>query len=287
MNKLISFEELENLSEKYNITDILDNCILTSVQVLLITTSKYEYSAAQSYLHPLSGNSLTKYQQFEADEFAFYIIGKYGECTSAIRKVNMESSTIHNVSSMAAKCFPMLRAIFAIGTISGVSDKVRPFDVLVSTNICTYEVIDGQVINREAKVNASSLFCELFSQPPKWPKVENKFVNQLKEIRPYLHQGTILCGPDVNEKIGKLLTLHPRAIGIDNNCAKFFTECCGMVRHIMVVKCVSDKQDTHPTAALLAADCLEHYLKNPQLPRFLSFQGIANYLCIIQIPDPI
>ena len=50
-----------------------------------------------------------------------------------------------------------------------------------------------------------------------------------------------------------------------------------MTNHIMSVKCVSDKQDTHPTAALLAADCLEHYLKNPQLPQFLTaYKG--NYI---------
>ena len=43
-----------------------------------------------------------------------------------------------------------------------------------------------------------------------------------------------------------------------------------MTYHVMCVKCVSDKKGTQPTAALLAADCLEYYLKNPQLPWFLT-----------------
>ena len=281
MNNLISFEELENLSVKYEVTDTTDNSILTNVQVLVITTSEYECHAVLSYLHPLSGNSLTKHVQFTADGLAFYVIGKYGECISAVRKVNTETCTIHTISLMATKCFPKLAAIFTIGTITGVSDKVGIFDVLVPTDICTYEVTHGTNISKKAKVNASSLFSELFGQLPKWPRIKNKLVNRLKDIKPHLHQGTILCGPDVTKQIGELLTLYPKANGIDSSCAKLFTDPCVMANHIMTVKCVSDKQDTQPTAALLAADCLEHYLKCPQLPQFLTVcKGMYDCLCI-------
>ena len=277
---LISFDKLENLSNKYNVTDISDNCILTNVQVLLITTSDYEYSAVQSYLRPLSGNTLIKYVQLKDNEIAFYVIGQYGECTSAVRKVNSEISTIHDVSLMAIECFSNLSAIFNVGTINGVGGKVATFDVIVSESICTYKVADGTSIRKKERITASSLFSELFSQRPKWPKVDNRFVNHLKEIKPHLYQGTILCGPDVNER--NLLTYYPNAIGIDNNCTELFTDHRIMSYHFMAVKCVSSKQDTHPTAALLAADCLEHYLNNPQLPQFLTVSKGISY-CLYQV----
>ena len=268
---LISLDELENLSNKYKVTDTPDSSVLTSVQVLVITMNEHEYSAVQSYLQPLSGNSLNKYAQLKAGGYAFYVIGKYGECNSAIRIVHTESSDITNVLTLASECFPNLSAIFIVGTITGVHGKVNTLDVLVSTNICTYEVIHGTDIDirKKAEVNASGLFCELFSQPPKWPTPENKLVNHLKGIKPSIHQGSILCGPDVNKRIDKLLTLYPKAIGIDND---LFTVPRIMCDHIMLIKCVmiNDEQDTHPTAALLAADCLAHYLQNPQLPQFLT-----------------
>ena len=280
LNRLISSDELEKLLNKYDITSISDSCILTNVQVLLITTSDYEYSAVQSYLRPLSGNTLTKYVQRKDDKFAFYIIGQYGECISAIRKMNPEVSTIHDVLLMAIECFSKLCSIFTVGTITGVGGKVDTFDVIASANICTYKVTDGTGISKKERVNVSSFFCEFFSQRPKWPTIENRLVNHLKLIKPHLCQGTILCGPDVNER--NLLTLYPNAIGIDNNCAELFTDHCIMSYHFMAVKCVSSEQDTHPTAALLAADCLEHYLNNPQLPQFLTVsKGMYCYLCVL------
>ena len=283
LSNLISLDELENLSNKYNVTDIPDSSTLTNVQVLLITTNEYEYSAVRSYLQPLSGNTLSKYGQFKAGEHAFYVFGKYGECTSAIRMVHPENSSITSILFMASECFPNLGVIFIVGTITGVSGKVNTLDVLASTSIFTYELTHGTDMNISKKVNINtpSLFYELFSQPPKWPKIENRLVNRLKRIKPRLHQGAILCGPDANEKISKLLTLYPKAIGIDNDCDKMFTAPHVIVTNhaVMSVKCVSDKQDTHPTAALLAADCLEHYLKNPQLPQFLTaYKG--NYIII-------
>lgn len=286
LNYLISIDELESLSNKYNITDISDSSILTKVQVLLITTSECEYPAVQSYLHPISGCNLFKHTQHKGDEFAFYIIGKYGECTSAIRKVNPEISTLHDVALMAIKCFPKLSAIFTVGTITGVGNRVVTYDVIVSTNICTYKVADDMSISKKERVNSSSLFCELCSQPPKWPMVENRLVNRVKKTKPHLYQGTILCGPDANEE--KLLTLYPNAIGIDNNCAELFTDCHIMSNHFMSVKCVSNEQGTHSTAALLAADCLEHYLNNPQLPQFLTVSRgtyviVIIYLCVLHI----
>lgn len=257
------------MNNNYNTTDVSNDFVLKDVQVLLITTDEYAHLAVQSYLHPFSGNNIGKYVQCEADEWAFYIIGKYGECTSAIRNVNPETSAINNVSSMASQCFPKLSAIFIVGTITGVSSKSCTFDVLVSTNVCTYKVANDTQISKTAIINTSSLFCELFSQPPKWPKVGNRLVDRLKIDKPHLHQGTILCGPDVNEHI-KLMALSPRAIGIDNDSAKLFTGSSIMNNKIVIVKCVSDTHNTQPTAALLAADCLEHYLMDPQLPQFLT-----------------
>ena len=273
LSNLISLDELEYLSSKYNVTDMTDTRILTNVQVLLITTNKCEYSAVQSYLQPLNGNTLSKYGQFKAGVHAFYVIGKYGECGSAVRMVYPGSCNITNILFMASECFPNLGAIFIVGTITGVSGKVNTLDIVVSTNISIYELTHGTDVNISEKANiyAPSLFNELFCQPPKWPKVENRLINRLKGIKPRLHQGTILCGPDVNEKISELTTFYPKAIGIDNDCAKMFTDPHAiMTYHIMCVKCVSDQQDTQPTAVLLAADCLEHYLKNPQLPWFLT-----------------
>ena len=151
-----------------------DSSTLTNVQILLITTNEYEYSAVRSYLQPLSGNTLSKYGQFKAGEHAFYVVGKYGECTSAIRMVYPGSSSITNILFMASECFPNLVAIFIVGTITGVSGKVNTLDVLASTNICTYELTHGTDMNVSKKVNINtpSLFCELFSQPPKWPKMK-------------------------------------------------------------------------------------------------------------------
>ena len=227
LSNLISLDELEYLSSKYNVTDVMvDSCMLANVQVLLITTNECEYSAIQSYLRPLSDNTLSKYGQFKAGEHAFYVIGKYGECGSAVRMVYPGSCNITNVLLMASECFPNLGAIFIVGTVTGVSGKANVLDVLVSTDIFTYELTHGTDVNISEKENikASSLFNELFSQPPKWPKVENRLVNRLKGIKPRLHQGAILCGPDVNEKISELITLYPKAIGIDNDCAMMFTD---------------------------------------------------------------
>jgi len=58
-----------------------------------------------------------------------------------------------------------------------MSGKVNTFDVLVSSNIFTYAVRDDGYIIKEAKINASCQFCVLFSQPPKWPKADNRLVN--------------------------------------------------------------------------------------------------------------
>ena len=174
MNSLISLDELENRSKKYNVTNLSDINVLTNVQVLLITTSENDYLALQSYLHPLSGSTLSKYGYHKptAGEHAFYVIGKYGECVSAIRMVHPESLNI-NVLSLASECFDNLGVVFIIGAITGVSDKVNILDVLISTNICTYELSTSDMyidVVKKAKLNASGLFCELFNQPTEMAK---------------------------------------------------------------------------------------------------------------------
>ena len=282
---LISPEELENRSKRYNVTNLPNICVLTNVQVLLIAANENEYLALQSYLHPLSGSTLDKYEHYKPDagEYAFYVIGNYGECASAIRMVHPESLSIY-VLLMASECFPNLGAAFIVGTITGVSDKVNTFDVLVSTSICTYELATSHTdldIVRKAKVNASGLFCELFNQPPKWPSVKNKLVNHLKGIKPHLHLGPILCGPVFNEKISKTLTVYPQAIGVDNDSTQLFTVPDVLSDKIMIVKSVSDRQYAEPTAALLAADCLEHYLKNPHLSQFFTACKGTATVCIL------
>ena len=259
--------------------------VLESINVLLVVVNKKESLATRCYLKPLDGHThVYQYSQCakheNRTEYAVYQIGKYGACPTAIRTVPCFSDVNGGgsiVPMMAYSCFPNLGAIIGVGVACGVKRKVQMCDVLVSQNIINYDKEKGP----GAEISASSFLTELFQQTVRWPDITIK--NRLKENgmkRPAIVPGKILSGPylisDAKNKKELVKKFASEVIGIEMEGAYLFAAVQDTNAHTIIVKAVCDfgdgsaQEKFHPTAALLAADCVSKILDNPQLPELLD-----------------
>ena len=264
---------------------------MEQIQVVLLTTSENDRQAALGYLKPLKNNTIYNYIPLGTSKDTFSkgiccTIGKYGSCVTAIMKVDCISLTT-KPSSIVLGHFPNLCAVFAVGVLYGIMRHVKMWDVLLSTKLLN---VSGDSIktNNELVANTVQSFKpqflrEQFNQSPSWPLKDNYIVTKLEDnslSTPCLKQGSILCCNILNNdnSTPKLLSsLSDDIIGIDMEGTASLSDYCRRSNiHFMIVKAVGGLGDSkysrmcQPTAALLAADCLHHYLSDPQLPHNLA-----------------
>ena len=281
-------DKFEESEEEICLPKEMKEEVLKSVTVLLIVVNKKEILATRYYLKPLDGHAhVYQYSQCvkhaNRTEYAVYQIGKYGACPTAIRTIpcfSRKNGGGSIVPMMAYSCFPNLGAIIGVGVACGIERKVQMCDVLVSQNIINYDEVKSEK-GAGAEISASGFLNELFQQAVRWPDITIK--NRLKENgmeRPTIVPGKILSGPylidDAKNKRELIEKFASEVIGIEMEGAYLFAAVQDTNAHTIIVKAVCDfgdgsaQEKFHPTAALLAADCVNKILDNPQLPELLD-----------------
>ena len=266
-----------------------------NTQILLVTANKHEYNAVLSLLEPVKSSQVLKYKHCcnigPLRKTATYIFGKFGAFNVAVhRMVSQGPAAAQDVITVAAHCFGHnLNAIIAVGVACGVEKRSDYLDVLVSEKVTFYQYArygtsdkDKLIItNRDiANLPTSSFFLDIFNQPPQWPTNEKGETVAKLTKKPVLRLGTILSGNKLvdNQQFKEELleNFSSGAIGIEMEGAGLYHNYNDHNYEILVVKGVCDfgdgKKDKkyQPTAALLAAECLRHYLSDDHLPQSLS-----------------
>ena len=287
--------------------------IKSRIQILLVTANEIEYYAVIASLKPLDGYfCLVKYHHVMSNitgKNALYIFGKFGYFDAAVHKMPQQGpAAAQDVVTVAANCFGhSLNAIFAVGVACGVEKKAEMLDVLVSEKISVYTAAristkdddddddddsEYKIVNRgESNMQVSSFLQTYFDQPPKWPTKSSKIASNLAK-KPTLRKGNILSGNYLidNKKFKKRLLKEfaYNAIGIEMEGAGLFHGHADSKYKIMIVKGVCDFGDGkknkryQPTAAMLAVDCLMHYISSPQSPQKFreSCTDNGTYVCM-------
>ena len=290
---MISDDELKTAVDEISIVDTNDSAIPSTIQILLVTANETEYGAALTFLEPLVGfDTLLRYHHVNStiNKHAVYIFGKFGNFYAAVHLMTKQGpAAAQDVVTVAADCFGNnLNAIFAVGVACGVEGKSKILDVLVSKTISVYTAArigtgtDGgyDIKNRGATNMLVSLFLQTyFDQPPKWPGKDSIAARLLR--KPKQLSGNILSGNYLVDhakfKQGLLKSFAYDAIGIEMEGAGLIQDYLDTKYKIMVIKAVCDfgdgKKDKkyQPTAAMLAVECLKHYIGySPYLPQKLA-----------------
>ena len=267
--------------------------LLQNVMVLLVTGTKIETLAIHSYLQPLDGhiNIYRFIQAGQEAEVVTYYIGKYGACLAAVRdtssSLEMHDST-SSISTMADQCFPNLGVIISVGVACGIKDKVKMFDVLVSSKVVNYDAgKDGDEVYslRGESITVSSQLNKLFTQPKEWPSdVIKKFLNDDSQFMPNVKSGVILSGPLlVDDPAMKRLSVKSfahEAIGIEMYGTHSFMPSQQTTMNGIIVKAVCDFGDGRHNkkyklaAAILAADLVHQCLSDLQASE--KIKGLHN-----------
>lgn len=231
-------------------------------QILLVTANKNELNAVKALLEPVKDNVLHKYTYTWRCSFlikqATYIFGKFGAFKVAVQKLrNQGSAAAQDAVTIASTCFDNLDAIFAVGVACGVNTKSNLLDVLVSKKISCYNLIE-----------TSAFFIECFENKKEW---QDKQFPKAKKRMALILSGDFLV--DNKEFRDQLINKYEKdAIGIEMEGGGLIHEYKQNNCEIMIVKAVSDLGDGYkdkryePTAALLAARCLKHYLNDVEMP---------------------
>ena len=264
--------------------------LLDEVILLLLTVNSNEDNAAVCYLEPLTGHTeIYRYMQRHDvnvnTHHAIYLIGKYGACTAAIRKIKpgSEFSGATTVPSLAFQCFHNLSMIIGVGVACGVEKRADILDVLVADKVSNYDqakLQEGGYLSRGLIMPASDVLTDLFRQTIPWPDDNiKKRLDKHNIPKPKIKQGVILSGPYlINDKSKKkeiIDNFAPEAIGIEMEAAYLFKAAVNIQIQMTIVKAVCDFGDGNkndhfqPTAALLAANCVKNYLSDPNVPNML------------------
>ena len=290
---MISDDELKTAVDEISIVDTNDSAIPSTIQILLVTANETEYGAALTFLEPLVGfDTLLRYHHVNStiNKHAVYIFGEFGNFYAAVHLMTKQGpAAAQDVVIVAADCFGNnLNAIFAVGVACGVEGKSDMLDVLVSKTISVYTAAristgsDGEyeIENRGVtNMPISSFLQTYFDQPPKWPGKDSIAARLLK--KPTQRSGNILSGNYLIDhakfKQKLLKSFAYNAIGIEMEGAGLFQDYPDTRYKIMVIKAVCDfgdgKKDKkyQPTAAMLAVECLKHYIGySPYLPQKLA-----------------
>ena len=292
---LVQPDQLEVWAEKYCykwIDEVDADQMQRNTQILLVTANQHEYNAVLSLLDPVKNSKLLKYKRCykigSLRKIATYVFGKFGAFNVAVHKMVAQGpAAAQDVITVSSSCFgDNLNAIIAIGVACGVENKSDYLDVLVSDKITFYQYADTidnyklTITNRDvANLPTSSFLLDVFNQPPQWPINNNSETVAKLTKKPVLRFGTILSGNKLvyNKKFKEELleNVSPEAIGIEMEGAGLFHNCSDHNCEILIVKSVCDfgdgKKDKKylPTAALLAAECVKHYLSDDHLPQSL------------------
>jgi len=282
--------DLNKMNTKYNIEQFNDSVtLLEQIQVVLLTTSENDRQAVLGYLKPLKNNTIYNFIPLGTSKDTFSkgiccTIAEYGSCIAAILKVDCISLAT-KPSSIVLDHFPNLCAVFTVGVIYGIMRHVKMWDVLISTKLftCSIEETHSELVKNSVQNFTLQFLCDQFNQSPSWPCKDNNIVTKLKDSSlstPCVKQGSILCCNIVdNDKfeIKVLSSLSDDIIGIDMEATPNLSDHCRRNNIcFMIVKAVGSLGDSkydrisQQTAALLAADCLHHYLSDPQLPHNLA-----------------
>ena len=264
-------------------------------QILLVTANDFEHYAALSLLEPMEGNAvLLRFQHNYTGSLAkvvTYTFGRFGAFNAAVQRMTTQGpSPAQDVITIAADCFGHhLNAIFSVGVACGVKKKNNMLDVLVSKTVTFYTLArhgtnkqgKPEIISRAiANMTTSEFLLQHFANPPEWPTKSSKIAARLTNIKPKKRTGLILSGDylvDNKEFKDELLnTFAKEAIGIEMEGAGLYHDYRSHNYEILIVKAVCDfgdgtkNKDYQPTAALLAAECLHHYLNKEVMPKGLS-----------------
>lgn len=267
----------------------IEEQVLQTVVVLLVTVSEEENLAVHCYLKPLDDhNNVFKFSKYNeiSTECTLYYIGKYGACPAAIRNIpvlEMHGGAMTEFIMMACQCFPNLSAVIAVGVAYGVENKVNLCDVLVSSSVRNYY---GKMILQEEATppsnmqNTSPYLGKLFRKPVEWPNESIK--NRLEDSGigwPKIHSGTMLSGSYITDdpEIENLIkSFASEIIGVEVEATNLMVATQQTNLQAIIVKAVCDygngnKLETYqPTAALLAADCVSTFLSHSKVPKKLK-----------------
>lgn len=268
--------------------------VLNIVMVLLVTINNNEISATLNYLQPLDRHEYI--YEFIKDtnkdgqqtKTIIYYIGKYGACPAAIRATSSDPEVHGNASTMSMvvdQCFPNLNAVIRVGVACGIKEKVKLFDVLVSSEVVDYNKTkfkQGEYLPIEKAITVSPKLLELFTHCIQWPDDALKKHFNDKGIQiPSVKSGVVLNGPYLVDDPRTLIeNFVPKAIGIEIEGDHIFVATQHTMTNFIIVKAVCDFGDGkysktyQPTAAILAADLVHNRLSDPQAPEF--FKSLFN-----------
>ena len=228
-----------------------------------------------------------------------YYIGKYGACTTALRKISPVFQANDNASTvvmMADQCFPNLGAIISVGIACGIKKKVQIFDVLVSSKVINYnyDMATERYLPKGEEITVPSSVIKLFTQPVQWPNdTVKKYLDANRQEIPNVKSGVILSGPYVDDTaINELVkNFGVEAIGIEMDGANLFVKNQEATVNTIIVKVVCDFGDgknikiNQNTAALLATNLVYTGLSHPQAPVILKGLPTYSYLSMHLIID--
>ena len=268
-------------------------------QILLVTANDFEQYAALSLLEPMEGSTtLLRFQHNYTGpltKVAAYTFGRFGAFNAAVQRMTTQGpASAQDVITIAADCFGHnLNAIFSVGVACGVKEKNNMLDVLVSKTVTFYGIArhgtkkgKPEIISREiANLLTSEFLLQHFNNPPEWPTINSKTAARLTK-KPKKRTGLLLSGnylvDDKEFKDELLTTFAKEAIGIEMEGAGLYHDYRSHNYEILIVKAVCDfgdgkkNKDYQPTAALLAAECLHHYLSrdiSQNLSEFYNKKG--------------
>ena len=279
------YENVYSRSVPIRLPENIEDEVLQSIIVLLVSTNITETLATRSYLQSLDGHKAI--YEFDQDGKAVsYYIGKFGTCPAAVSSVPHDFEV--QIFTLANQCFPNLCAIVSVGVACGIEGKVQMCDVLVSSQVVNYDNVppDDQ-IPREKPFSVSPWLKKLFLQPAHWP--DDTIRERLTSngmLMPNVMSGVILSGPtnhfDNPAENTTVTHLSGEAIGIEMQGANHFTE---DTVNAIIVKAVCGfgggmgAKVYQPTAALLAADLVHVCLSDHQASKKLKgLDNVASYL---------
>ena len=243
--------------------------LLDEVLVLLYAADDIEENAIIHYLKPLEDDKIFK----EKGDATVYYIGKYGKCTAAVATFNHDA--------VVPNCFKNLKAVISVGVAYGIKDRAQVCDVLVAEKIINHDH-DEKGVTSKNNTRTSKELSEIFERNvDKW--LDNNIKVHLDGCNVQVStdnykKGIIIRVPSLhyfktNKKSILKLASDREAIGIEVKTADLF-EVTQNVIH-MNVKAVCSLEDDQeekfqPVAALIAANCVEKHLDNPEVSKLLQ-----------------
>ena len=266
-----------NISNKEDSDKLIEN-----TKILIITANKIEYEAVLYFLkqrrdtsRPLVYNHQCKIG-FISKEIE-YVFGEFAGSNAAVHKMTSQGpSAAQSVIIEAAQCFGNnLKEIFAVGIACGIG-KAKILDVIVADKITSYTSARFSTVNEEFTPILRSVahlptkkLVPYFHRTPRWPTKDSKIVKRLlrkpeKRIGEMLTGNYLIDNKEIRDDLVK--SCAPEAIGIEMEGAGLFHDIDNHQVKIVLVKAISDfgdggkHKEYQPTAALLAAECVHHYL---------------------------